>query len=413
MDAGKVVEQADEAGLRLVRFLWCGNDGTVRGEGERAGTASKGASRSGIGLTVAMQAMSGLDQLQPVEGMGPVGEIRLVPDLETFRVLPYAPRTGALLVDHVDARRRAGAAVPALVPEADGGAGSPSARRALEVAFENEFSLATRSDDGFTPGRLEPLLLDDRDDRVAGLRRRPRRRARRAGHPARAVLRRARPRPAGDLDRRTRPRCAPPTSRCSCARRSAASRRSTGSSRRSRRSRGPTAPATAATSTSRSGKASATASTTPSRADRLSDEARAFLAGVLEHLPGALRPDGARASTPTTASSRTTGRARSRAGGTTTARRRCACRRSSDGMEEASTNVELKAADASCNPYLARRRADRGRARRARARASSRPSRSRSTRRRSPEDERARARHPAACRPRRRRRSTRSRPTRC
>ena len=56
---------------------------------------------SGIGLTVAMQAMNGLDQLQPVEGMGPVGEIRLVPDVETFRVLPYAPRTGAMLVDHV------------------------------------------------------------------------------------------------------------------------------------------------------------------------------------------------------------------------------------------------------------------------------------------------------------------------
>ena len=48
-----------------------------------------------------------------------------------------------------------------------------------------------------------------------------------------------------------------------------------------------------------------------------------------------------------------TGRARSRAGATTTARRRCGCRRRSAGMEEASTNVELKAADATCNPYLA------------------------------------------------------------
>ena len=30
MDAADVAERADEAGLRLVRFLWCGNDGTVR-----------------------------------------------------------------------------------------------------------------------------------------------------------------------------------------------------------------------------------------------------------------------------------------------------------------------------------------------------------------------------------------------
>ena len=41
---------------------------------------------SGIGITVAMQAMSSLDQLQPVEDMGPVGEVRLVPDPDTFRI---------------------------------------------------------------------------------------------------------------------------------------------------------------------------------------------------------------------------------------------------------------------------------------------------------------------------------------
>jgi hypothetical protein len=27
---GDIVTAANEAGLRLVRFLWCGNDGTVR-----------------------------------------------------------------------------------------------------------------------------------------------------------------------------------------------------------------------------------------------------------------------------------------------------------------------------------------------------------------------------------------------
>jgi glutamine synthetase len=106
--------------------------------------------RSGIGLTVGMQAMNALDRLQPIEGMGPVSEIRLVPDLETFRVLPYAPNTGAVLVDHVgldgepapvcqrsflkrmEARLAAGGAV-------------------LEAAFENELSLATVVDGAFVP----------------------------------------------------------------------------------------------------------------------------------------------------------------------------------------------------------------------------------------------------------------------
>jgi glutamine synthetase len=147
--ANDIVREADEAGLRLVRFLWCGNDGTVRAKASaRHGLA--GRLESGIGLTVAMQAMSGLDQLQPVPGMGPVGEIRLVPDLDTFRVLPYAPNLGAVLTDHV------------------GLDGEPAAvcqrtflKRMqerleergllLQASFENEFSLATKVDGGYVP----------------------------------------------------------------------------------------------------------------------------------------------------------------------------------------------------------------------------------------------------------------------
>jgi glutamine synthetase len=150
VDAGAVVKRADEAGLRLVRFLWCGNDGTVRAKASSL-HGLEGRIRSGIGLTVAMQAMNGLDHLQPVEGMGPVGEIRLVPDPDTFRVLPYAPNTGAMLVDQLTLD---GEVAPVdqrgfLRRMADRLA-ERGAR--LEVAFENEFALATRSEDGsFVP----------------------------------------------------------------------------------------------------------------------------------------------------------------------------------------------------------------------------------------------------------------------
>jgi glutamine synthetase len=106
--------------------------------------------RTGIGLTVAMQAMNGLDQLQPVDGMGPVGEIRLVPDPATFRVLPYAPRTGAMLVDHV---LLSGEPAPvdqrSLLKRMEARLAERGAR--LEVAFENEFSLAVEADGGFVP----------------------------------------------------------------------------------------------------------------------------------------------------------------------------------------------------------------------------------------------------------------------
>jgi glutamine synthetase len=147
--AGKVAKEAREADLRLVRFLWCGNDGTVRAKA--SGIAGlEGRIRSGIGLTVAMQAMNGLDQLQPVEGMGPVGEIRLVPDPETFRVLPYAPRTGAMLVDLL---QLSGDPAPQCPRSFLKRMAARLEERAgvLEVAFENEFSLATRENGAFVP----------------------------------------------------------------------------------------------------------------------------------------------------------------------------------------------------------------------------------------------------------------------
>jgi glutamine synthetase len=48
-----------------------------------------------------MQALTMLDQLYYVEEMGPVGEIRLVPDPATFRVLPYAAQAAAMTVDMI------------------------------------------------------------------------------------------------------------------------------------------------------------------------------------------------------------------------------------------------------------------------------------------------------------------------
>jgi glutamine synthetase len=50
VDVSEVLERTDEAGVRLVRFLWCGNDGTVRAKatsGSRLGDRL----RTGIGLT--------------------------------------------------------------------------------------------------------------------------------------------------------------------------------------------------------------------------------------------------------------------------------------------------------------------------------------------------------------------------
>jgi glutamine synthetase len=144
-----VANRADDEDLRLVRFLWCGNDGTVRAKASSL-HGLEGRIRSGIGLTVGMQAMNSLDGLQPVEGMGPVGEVRLVPDPATFRVLPYAPRTGAMLVDHVGLDGEpAPVCQRSFLKRMEARLAERGAR--LEVAFENEFSLATVVDGRYVP----------------------------------------------------------------------------------------------------------------------------------------------------------------------------------------------------------------------------------------------------------------------
>ncbi|MBV9230960.1 MAG: glutamine synthetase, partial [Chloroflexi bacterium] len=100
MKAQDVVQRAQAANLRIVRFLYCDNGGIIRGKTTHA---SKLASRiyEGIGQTLAMQAWTGVESLASVEGMGPVGEFRLIPDPDTFVILPYVPNTGTMFCDMI------------------------------------------------------------------------------------------------------------------------------------------------------------------------------------------------------------------------------------------------------------------------------------------------------------------------
>ena len=149
MTPEEVVAACRAAGVRLVRFLYCDNGGVIRGKSAHVERLAERI-RGGIGLTVAMQAMNSLDQLQPVEGMGATGEIRLVPDPSTFTVLPYAPHTAAMLVDHMTLSGEEYEAGPRnflrrmtdRLTERD---------MVLRCAVENEFSLAREVDGRYVP----------------------------------------------------------------------------------------------------------------------------------------------------------------------------------------------------------------------------------------------------------------------
>jgi glutamine synthetase len=147
--AAEVVRAFADHDLHLARFLYCDNGGTIRGKASsRHGLA--GRIESGIGLTVAMQAMNSLDQLQPVPDMGPVGEVRLVPDPATFRVLPYAPHLGAMFVDMIALD---GQPAPVCQRSFLKRMCDRLAERGLriEISFENEFSLARAVEGGYEP----------------------------------------------------------------------------------------------------------------------------------------------------------------------------------------------------------------------------------------------------------------------
>lgn len=142
----QILEACADGGARLARFLYCDSSGLIRGKA----TAMPGLETrltDGIGLTRAMMAMNQLDQLQPVVGVGPVGEVRLVPDLSTFSVVPYVPGTASFLCDMLTADREPWAACPRDFLKRMR-ARAANAGFHLQAAFEAEFILARKSADG-------------------------------------------------------------------------------------------------------------------------------------------------------------------------------------------------------------------------------------------------------------------------
>ncbi len=149
MNAQDVVRQAREANLRLVRFLYCDNGGIIRG---KATHASKLPTRiqEGIGQTLAMQAFTGVETLAPVQGMGPVGEFRLIPDPNTFVVLPYAPGSGSMMCDMIRLDGKPWEACPRTFLKRMMARGAEHGMRA-EAAIEHEFYLAREENGKYVP----------------------------------------------------------------------------------------------------------------------------------------------------------------------------------------------------------------------------------------------------------------------
>lgn len=152
----EVLARCEAANVQLVRFLYCGNDSVIRGKACHTRFLDSYL-RSGIGLTVAMQSFNMLDQLAADGSFGPVGEIRLRPDLDSFAVLPYAPRSARVLCDMVTLEGEPWGVCPRsfLVRMIER---ARSRGLELKATFENEFTLARPDNGGFAPLDRSPCF---------------------------------------------------------------------------------------------------------------------------------------------------------------------------------------------------------------------------------------------------------------
>lgn len=146
VDELTITRAIDRHDVDLVRLLFVNNSGVPRGRVLDAGDISS-ALENGANLTKGMQSFTALDALVGDGQFGAVGEIRLVPDPETFTVLPYADRTAAMLCDmyeldgtpwNADPRSR----LSAFLDDLDA---VPSA------SFEGEYYLVREGEDGPEP----------------------------------------------------------------------------------------------------------------------------------------------------------------------------------------------------------------------------------------------------------------------
>ena len=149
MDQREVLAAARRAGVKLVRFGYCDVSGVARAKAVHVSQLAHKLTE-GVGLTRAQMSISLLEQVVHIDGMEPVGEIRLVPDPGTFSVLPWSPGSASVLCDQLGHDRRNWGACPRSYLK-DMIARAAAAGITVQASFENEYYLARYSD-----GRFEP-----------------------------------------------------------------------------------------------------------------------------------------------------------------------------------------------------------------------------------------------------------------
>jgi glutamine synthetase len=138
--------------VRFVRITWCDNAGIIRAKAVHTQALPRHL-LSGAGITLAQQALPVMaDAVVSGAGLGPVGEVRLMPDWSTLVVLPYAPAharvLGDMMLDGKPWPMCPRAFLRRMVNQAS------AAGLEIQAVFENEFYLVR-------PTPAGPVPVDD------------------------------------------------------------------------------------------------------------------------------------------------------------------------------------------------------------------------------------------------------------
>lgn len=98
MQRETIEQQLIDENVELVRAIYVGPDGITRGKAFRP-SALKEVLESGLGLTQAQASVTVFDHLPDESRFQPVGEVRIQPDMDTFQILPYLAGHARMLSD--------------------------------------------------------------------------------------------------------------------------------------------------------------------------------------------------------------------------------------------------------------------------------------------------------------------------
>ena len=141
-----------DADIKFVRILWCDNANIIRAKAAHVDYLDEYID-NGVGITVAQMALPVMyDSVVAETGLGPVGEVRLMPDWSTLTILPFAEGHAQVLSDMIISRTgEVWAHCPRGFLRRQIGRLEKTGLM-LKAVFENEFFLLRRN----AEGSLEP-----------------------------------------------------------------------------------------------------------------------------------------------------------------------------------------------------------------------------------------------------------------